>query len=415
MNVTPPDAKSEGTLFGGVIDWYQSQELIHLRIHNQTHIRHSAISPFYHSADDTTDSDYTKTPPFTYSWYNHFTETTFLSGGQLQLLVPLDASYGSCRGQLIPPGRGVPVFNINGTVIIVDCEDEGHRSVTSSDSSADALSDSASSRLSSISFIAASHRVRDSSHLLKPLVRGADLVMDVNVVRSDGIEIDPEIQAEIDKCFAYAYSLRDRGIDVRVVVEAVDRGGSRDEYEGPVKVESLRELRESRGARIVGAESAVTVLTKRVIELERDNRRLRGTANCPISVKVRSLTTPEAWQFMAISVILVSSDSLEDNVGHLLDELSCSIPIIAPTIPPSPDYTSASPDYSLASDSEYDPSEDPSSDHILPLPAISPFLSSADDTTDSDTPETPPSPTHGTPFTETTLSTQRSPTTAGAL
>ncbi|GJV72424.1 putative reverse transcriptase domain-containing protein [Tanacetum coccineum] len=41
-----------------------------------------------------------------------------------------------------------------------------------------------------------------------------------------------------------------------------------------------------------------------------------------------------------------------------------------------------------------DPSEDPSSDHIPPLPAISPFLSSADDTTDSDTPDTPPSPTH---------------------
>ncbi|GJX89132.1 ribonuclease H-like domain-containing protein [Tanacetum coccineum] len=84
-------------------------------------------------------------------------------------------------------------------------------------------------------------------------------------------------------------------------------------------------------------------------------------------------------------------------------------PIIAPTIPPSPDYTPASPDYSPASDSESDPSEDPSSDHIPPLPAISPFLSSADDTTDSDTPDTPPSPTHGTPFTEITSSTQRSP------
>ncbi|GKD48830.1 hypothetical protein Tco_1277806, partial [Tanacetum coccineum] len=42
-------------------------------------------------------------------------------------------------------------------------------------------------------------------------------------------------------------------------------------------------------------------------------------------------------------------------------------------------------------------------------PAISPFLSSDDDTTDSDTPYTPPSPTHATPFTEITASTQRSP------
>ncbi|GJT89314.1 hypothetical protein Tco_1071031 [Tanacetum coccineum] len=85
------------------------------------------------------------------------------------------------------------------------------------------------------------------------------------------------------------------------------------------------------------------------------------------------------------------------------------IPIVSPTIPPSPDYTLASPDYSPASDTEFDPSKDPSSDHIPPLLATSPFLSSIDDSSDSDTPDTPPSPTHGTPFTETTLSTQSSP------
>nr|GEV03690.1 hypothetical protein [Tanacetum cinerariifolium] len=54
---------------------------------------------------------------------------------------------------------------------------------------------------------------------------------------------------------------------------------------------------------------------------------------------------------------------------------------------------------------ETDPSEDSSSDHIPPLSAIFPFLSSTDDTTYSDTPL---SPTHGTPFTKITLSTQRS-------
>ncbi|GJY46781.1 hypothetical protein Tco_0435844 [Tanacetum coccineum] len=91
------------------------------------------------------------------------------------------------------------------------------------------------------------------------------------------------------------------------------------------------------------------------------------------------------------------------------------IPTVLPTIPPSPDYTPASPNYSPASDMEFDPSEDSSSDHISQLPAISPFLSSTDDSSDSDIPDTPPSPTHGTPFTKTTLSTQRSPTTSGAL
>nr|GEY43978.1 uncharacterized mitochondrial protein AtMg00810-like [Tanacetum cinerariifolium] len=84
-------------------------------------------------------------------------------------------------------------------------------------------------------------------------------------------------------------------------------------------------------------------------------------------------------------------------------------PIIVPTIPPSPDYTPASPDYSPAFETESDPSEDLSSDHIPSLPAVSPFLSSDDDTTDSDTPDTPRSPTYGILFTEITASTQRSP------
>ncbi|GJY29868.1 hypothetical protein Tco_0405635, partial [Tanacetum coccineum] len=88
------------------------------------------------------------------------------------------------------------------------------------------------------------------------------------------------------------------------------------------------------------------------------------------------------------------------------------IPIVSPTIPPSPDYTPASPDYSPVSDTEFDPSEDPSSDHISPLPATSPFLSSTDDSSGSDITDTPPSHTHGTPLTETTLFTQRSPTSS---
>nr|GEU73045.1 hypothetical protein [Tanacetum cinerariifolium] len=141
---------------------------------------------------------------------------------------------------------------------------------------------------------------------------------------------------------------------------------------------------------------------------------------------------------MDISVISISLDSSEGSVGTragrviLFDTIPATIPdttpmitppttqtdttmiptettIIAPTIPPSLDYTPASPDYSPASDIESDPSEDLSSDHIPSLPAISPFLSSADDTTDSDTPDTPTSLTHGTPFTEITSSTQRSP------
>ncbi|GJW65906.1 putative reverse transcriptase domain-containing protein [Tanacetum coccineum] len=133
---------------------------------------------------------------------------------------------------------------------------------------------------------------------------------------------------------------------------------------------------------------------------------------------------------MAISVISFSSDSFEESVGTstgrviLFGTIPTTIPditpfVILPTthidttpiptvsliVPSLPDYTPASPDYSPASDTEFDPSEDPSLDHIPPLPATSPFLSSIDDYLDSDIPNTPPLPTHGRPFTEITLST----------
>ncbi|GJR51637.1 hypothetical protein Tco_1402158 [Tanacetum coccineum] len=158
---------------------------------------------------------------------------------------------------------------------------------------------------------------------------------------------------------------------------------------------------------------------------------------------LNNVTPPDTYsvqgpsEVMAISLISVSSDSSEDSVGTpagqviLFGTIPTTIPdttpvitppttqtdtivipietpIISPTIPPSLDYTPASPDYSPASDSESDPSKDPSSDYIPPLPAISPFLSSVDDTTDNDIPDTPPSPTHGTPFTNITSSTQGS-------
>nr|GEX79637.1 hypothetical protein [Tanacetum cinerariifolium] len=142
---------------------------------------------------------------------------------------------------------------------------------------------------------------------------------------------------------------------------------------------------------------------------------------------------------IAISIILVSSDSSEESVGTSTGRVilfstipatipdttlsmippsshidTTPIPIDSSTIPSLPDITPASPDYSPTSDTESDLSEHSSPDHIPPLPATSPFLSSTNDSLDSDI-DTSPSPTHGTPFTETTLSTQRSPTASGAL
>ncbi|GKC44348.1 putative reverse transcriptase domain-containing protein, partial [Tanacetum coccineum] len=121
---------------------------------------------------------------------------------------------------------------------------------------------------------------------------------------------------------------------------------------------------------------------------------------------------------MAISVILVSSYSSEESVGKsgrvilfgifptTIPDTTPSvtpptthidttpIPIVSPTIPPSPNYTPASPDYSPASDMEFNPFEDPSSDHIPPPPATLLFLSSTNYSSDSDILDTPPSPTH---------------------
>ncbi|GJY56548.1 hypothetical protein Tco_0455663 [Tanacetum coccineum] len=154
--------------------------------------------------------------------------------------------------------------------------------------------------------------------------RGTDLEMDVDVVRSDGIEIDPETQAEIDECFAYADALRDRGIDARVVVEAIDREEIETGMRGPVEVrvdrvthpvvaddipepaqegavevtyrtlgdlvhrfhdhteeipvhhiQVIESVQRDQGHRIVATGQQSADMLERIQELERDNRRLR--------------------------------------------------------------------------------------------------------------------------------------------
>ncbi|GKG07379.1 hypothetical protein Tco_0330348, partial [Tanacetum coccineum] len=91
-----------------------------------------------------------------------------------------------------------------------------------------------------------------------------------------------------------------RGIDARVVVEAVDRDETETGVRGPVKVRvekvthhvmpedipepaqkgAIEATYETLGdlvQRMIGVESAVIGLTERIAELERDNMRLRGT------------------------------------------------------------------------------------------------------------------------------------------
>ncbi|GKB78896.1 hypothetical protein Tco_0945791 [Tanacetum coccineum] len=99
---------------------------------------------------------------------------------------------------------------------------------------------------------------------------------DVVVRGSDGPhlehDIDPEIQAEINECIAYADALRAEGINARVVVKAIAQEEFETSARGLVEVrvkkvthpavlEDIREPAQEEGA----------------IELEWDNTRLRGT------------------------------------------------------------------------------------------------------------------------------------------
>ncbi|GJX40625.1 hypothetical protein Tco_0255615, partial [Tanacetum coccineum] len=89
--------------------------------------------------------------------------------------------------------------------------------------------------------------------------RGTNLEMDVDVERSDGIEIYLEVQTEIDECFAYADALIDRGIDDRV--------------EGAIEV--IKSVQRDQGHRIVATRQQSADMLERIGELDRDNRRLR--------------------------------------------------------------------------------------------------------------------------------------------
>nr|GEW62732.1 hypothetical protein [Tanacetum cinerariifolium] len=89
-------------------------------------------------------------------------------------------------------------------------------------------------------------RVKDSGYLADIDVdpKETSLRDDVMVKGSDEPyleqDIDPEIQVKIDECIAYADALRDRGIDTRVVVEALNREESETGTRGPVEVRVKR-------------------------------------------------------------------------------------------------------------------------------------------------------------------------------
>ncbi|GJS16845.1 hypothetical protein Tco_0411317 [Tanacetum coccineum] len=148
-------------------------------------------------------------------------------------------------------------------------------------------------------------RVRDSGYLADVEVdpRETSLRDDVIVRVSDEPhleqDIDLEIQAEIDKCVKGLVKVRVERVThpamPKDILEPAQEGAVEVTYETlgdlvqrfhdhtqaiPVhRIQVIEGVKREQGHRIVGVESAVTALTKRIAELERDNKRLRGTAS----------------------------------------------------------------------------------------------------------------------------------------
>ncbi|GJV22387.1 putative reverse transcriptase domain-containing protein [Tanacetum coccineum] len=125
--------------------------------------------------------------------------------------------------------------------------------------------------------------------------RGTDIEVVDDVEKSDRIDIDP-IEAVIEACFDFADIIRASGVDVWVEDVTVAQDDVETSMRDPIIVsddgdtppvvpgvipelalEGAAGIQREQGRRIVGVESAVTALTKRIAELEKDNRRLKGT------------------------------------------------------------------------------------------------------------------------------------------
>ncbi|GKC21723.1 hypothetical protein Tco_1023873 [Tanacetum coccineum] len=134
--------------------------------------------------------------------------------------------------------------------------------------------------------------------------RGTDLEVDDDVEGSEESYSELEIdlfEAVIEACFDFADIIRASGVDVRVEVVTVARDDVKTSVRDPIVVSDDRDtpplvpevipeptqeeravikgVQREQGHRIVRVESAVTALTKRIAELERNNKRLRGTAS----------------------------------------------------------------------------------------------------------------------------------------
>nr|GFB27949.1 hypothetical protein [Tanacetum cinerariifolium]GFB28824.1 hypothetical protein [Tanacetum cinerariifolium] len=266
-----------------------------------------AVLPFLSSDDDTTDSDTPDTPPSP-THDTPFTKITVST--QRSPVIPHRRVMILAPGQPIPHGRPYR-YHPNGPVHMMTARKRVRplpvqplsmiHSVdhSSSDSSSrHSLSDHSSPDLPGTSAGPSRKRHRSlmtSVHAL-PLVSGAlspgraDLTPSPKRVRDIGYLADIEV------------GLRETGVE-RVthpampedIHEPAQEGAADVTYEIlgdlvqrfhdptqaiPVhRIQTIEGVQREQGHRIVGVESTVIALTERVAKLERDNKRLRGTAS----------------------------------------------------------------------------------------------------------------------------------------
>nr|GFC69294.1 hypothetical protein [Tanacetum cinerariifolium] len=83
------------------------------------------------------------------------------------------------------------------------------------------------------------------------------------------------------------------GVTYEILGDLVQRFHDHTEAIPVHRVQDIKGVKREQGHRIIRVELAVTALTKRVAELERDNRRLRGTAS------VKSQRVDRLWRGMS--------------------------------------------------------------------------------------------------------------------
>ncbi|GJS77157.1 hypothetical protein Tco_0727038 [Tanacetum coccineum] len=290
-----------------------------------------AISPFLSLDDDTTDSD-TPDTPISPTHDTPFTEIT--ASTQRSPIIPRRRVMILSPGQPIPHGRPYR-YHLNGSA-----SSDFHSDASSDPSLRHPLSDhslpdlpstyarpSSKRRRSPMTSVPALSPVSGAlSHVCADLIPSPKRVKDSSYLAD--VEVDHRETSLRDDAIFRVNALRDRGIDARVVVEAVDRDETETGVRGLVKVrvervthpvtpedipepaqegavevayetlgdlvqrfhdhtqaipvhriQAIEEVQREQGYRIVGVESAVIALTERIAELERDNRRLRDTAS----------------------------------------------------------------------------------------------------------------------------------------